>query len=218
MLRLVVFDLDGTLVDSSTDLANATNALIAELGGSTLPDRRIVEMVGEGAPLLVRRALGAAGLDAETPGALPRFLALYDARALEHTRPYDGIPAVLDWLVSRMPLAVLTNKPAAATRQVLAGLGLARYFRETIGGDSPFGRKPDPSALLHLARAHTAEPGETLMVGDSAVDRATALAAGTRICLARYGFGFRIPPDQLRPEDLCIDSPLELIAAVERLL
>lgn len=218
MIRLVVFDLDGTLVDSSTDLANATNALIAELGGATLPDHRIVDMVGDGAPLLVRRALTAAGLDPGIPGALPRFLALYDERALQHTRPYDGIPAALDWLVSRMPLAVLTNKPTAATRQILGGLGLARYFRETIGGDSPFGRKPDPSALLHLARTNAAEPGETLMVGDSAVDRDTALAAGTRICLARYGFGYRIQPDQLRPDDLRIDSPLELIGTVETLL
>ena len=199
MLRLVVFDLDGTLVDSSTDLANATNALVAELGGAALPDQRIVEMVGEGAAVLVRRALTAAGVDPETPGALERFLALYDARLLQHTRAYDGIPDALEWLSTRVPLAVLTNKPAAATRRILAGLGLARYFRETIGGDSPFGRKPIPQALLHLARLDGAEPGETLMVGDSAVDRDTALAAGTRICLARYGFGFRIPAGELRP-------------------
>jgi len=218
MLRLVVFDLDGTLVDSSTDVANATNALIRELGGAVLPDERIVRMVGEGAPLLVRRALAAAGLNPETEGALPRFLTIYGERALEHTRPYDGIPAVLDWLVGRVPLAVLTNKPLAATGCVLAGLGLAAYFGDTIGGDSPFGRKPDPRGLLHLARAHEADPGDTLMVGDSWIDRDTARAAGTRICLARYGFGFRIPPDQLRPDDLLIDRPPDLIATVEPLL
>ena len=117
-----------------------------------------------------------------------------------------------------MPLAVLTNKPTAATRQILAGLGLARYFSETVGGDSPFSRKPDPAGLLHLARAHGAEPGATLMVGDSSVDRETARAAGTRICLARYGFGYRIAPGDLRPDDLRIASPLELIATVESLL
>ncbi len=216
MLRLVVFDLDGTLVDSSTDVANATNALIREFGGATLPVQRIVGMVGEGAPLLVRRALAASGLDPETAGALPRFLALYEERALEHTRPYDGIPAALDWLVSRVALAVLTNKPIAATGHILAGLGLARYFRDTIGGDSPFGRKPDPAGLLHLARAHGVAPGDTLMVGDSVVDRDTARAAGTRICLARYGFG--IPGDQLGPDDLLIDRPLDLITTVEPLL
>ena len=218
MLRLVVFDLDGTLVDSSTDLADATNALVIELGGAPIPAARVVEMVGEGAAVLVRRALSAAGLDPDTPHALERFLALYDKRLLATTRAYDGIPDALEWLSTRVSLAVLTNKPSAATRQILSGLGLARYFRETIGGDSPFGRKPNPEALLHLARAHAAEARETLLVGDSAVDRATALAAGTRICLARYGFGFRIPPDQLGPDDLRIDSPLELIATVERLL
>lgn len=218
MLRLVVFDLDGTLVDSSTDLAGATNALIVEHGGTPLPAGPIVDMVGEGAGVLVGRALTAAGLDPEIPHALERFLALYDARLLRHTRAYPGIPEALEWLSTRVALAVLTNKPAAATHAILAGLGLARYFAETIGGDSPFGRKPNPDALRHLARAHGADPGETLMVGDSSVDRDTAIAAGTRICLARYGFGFRIPAEQLGPDDLRIDSPLELIATVERML
>lgn len=218
MVRLVVFDLDGTLVDSRTDLANATNALLVELGGATLPDERVVEMVGEGAALLVRRALTAAGLDPDAPGALTRFLALYDERLLQHTRPYDGIPDALEWLSRRAPLAVLTNKPTAATRQILDGLGLARYFREAIGGDSPFGRKPDPAGLLHLARANSAEPDETLMVGDSTVDRDTARSAGTRICLARYGFGYRVPAEEPATTDLRIDSPAELIATVEALL
>lgn len=218
MIRLVVFDLDGTLVDSSRDLADATNALIVELGGTPLTVAQVVDFVGEGAKVLVQRALGAAGRDPETPGALPRFLALYDTRLLEHTRAYPGVPEALEWLSTRVGLAVLTNKPSAATNQILAGLDLARYFREAIGGDSTFGRKPNPEALLHLARAYGAEPGETLMVGDSSVDRDTASAAGTRICLARYGFGFRIPADQLGPDDLGIDSPLELITTVERLL
>ena len=218
VIRLVVFDLDGTLVDSRTDLANATNALIVELGGATLPDSRIVEMVGEGAGLLVRRALTAAGLDPGTPGALERFLLLYDERLLEHTRPYDGVLDALEWLFTRAPLAVLTNKPGGATRRILAGLGLARYFREVIGGDSPFGRKPDPAALLHLARAREVEPRETLMVGDSAVDLQTARRAGTRVCLARYGFGYRIPDSDVQDDDLRIDSPAEIVGALEALL
>ena len=218
VIRLVVFDLDGTLVDSRTDLANATNALIVELGGATLPDSRIVEMVGEGAGLLVRRALTAAGLDPGTPGTLERFLLLYDERLLEHTRPYDGALDELEWLFTRAPLAVLTNKPGGATRRILAGLGLARYFREVIGGDSPFGRKPDPAALLHLARASEVEPRETLMVGDSPVDLQTARRAGTRVCLARYGFGYRIPDSDIQDDDLCIDSPAQIIGAIEALL
>lgn len=218
MVRLVAFDLDGTLVDSRTDLANTINALIGELGGAVLPDERIVEMVGEGAGVLVGRALAAAGLPPEQPRALPRFLALYELRLLEHTRAYDGITEALDWLSARLPLAVLTNKPGAATRQILAGLGLAHHFREVVGGDSAFGRKPDPAGLLHLARSTGADPAATLMVGDSSVDRDTAVAAGARICLARYGFGYRIPAEDLRPTDLRIDSPLELIATVEALL
>lgn len=216
--RLVVFDLDGTLVDSRTDLANATNALIAELGGAPLPVDRVAGMVGEGAALLVRRALATSGLDPGTPEALERFLVLYDERLLEHTRPYDGVLDALEWLLTRAQLAVLTNKPEGATRQILAGLDLARYFREVIGGDSPFGRKPDPAALLHLARASGAEPRETLMVGDSAVDLETARRAGTRICLARYGFGYRIPDSDIQDDDLRIDSPAEIIATVEALL
>ncbi|HEX6976353.1 MAG TPA: HAD-IA family hydrolase [Vicinamibacterales bacterium] len=218
MIRLVVFDLDGTLVDSSRDLADATNAMVAEFGGAPLGVDEVVGMVGEGAKVLVERALAAAGLDPATPTALPRFLAIYDAHLLEHTRPYPGIPDALEWLSKRVSLAVLTNKPSHATSEILSGLGLAKYFRETVGGDSPFGRKPNPDALLHLARGAGAEPAETLMVGDSAVDRDTARAAGTRICLARYGFGFRIPEDELLPDDLRIDSPLELVAEVERLL
>lgn len=218
MVRLVVFDLDGTLVDSRADIANATNALIVELGGAPLPEDVVTAMVGEGAGLLVRRALTAASLDPEAPGALDRFLALYDARLLEHTRPYDGIPEALEWLFTRAQLAVLTNKPGGATRQILAGLGLARYFREVIGGDSPFGRKPDPAALLHLARASGVGPRDTLMVGDSAVDLETARRAGTRICLARYGFGYRIPESDIQDDDLRIDSPAEIIGTIETLL
>jgi phosphoglycolate phosphatase len=217
-LRLVVFDLDGTLVDSRRDLANATNALLVELGGAPLDEDAVTGMVGEGAGLLVRRALTAAGLDPGTAGALERFLALYDTRLLDHTRPYPGVTEALDWLRPRVRMAVLTNKPERATRAVLSGLGLSPYFMELIGGDSMHGRKPDPAGLLHLAAAVGAEPADVLMVGDSAVDLDTARRAGTRICLARYGFGFRIPAGDLRDDDLRVDSPLELVGTLEPLL
>src|SRR6188508_1335123 len=133
---LVVFDLDGTLVDSSVDLANAVNALLGDFGAAPIPVSDVTAMVGEGAAVLVRRALAARGLDPETSGALDRFLAHYDPHLLDNTRPYPGMVETLQELSRRMPLAVLTNKPARATDLILTGLGLRHYFREAIGGDT----------------------------------------------------------------------------------
>ena len=128
-IRLVVFDLDGTLIDSRRDLADATNALIAGLGGEPLSLEAVTAMVGEGAAVLVRRALTAAGLDPSAPGALERFLAHYDDRLTVHTRPYDGIVASLEALRSDgLALAVLTNKPGRPTREILERLELARFL------------------------------------------------------------------------------------------
>jgi phosphoglycolate phosphatase len=210
-LALVVFDLDGTLVDSRTDLANATNALIEELGGAPLPETRVADMVGEGAAVLVRRALTASGLNPDTRGALERFLALYDTRLLDHTRPYDGMVDVLEALRRRFPLAVLTNKPARATDQVLEGLGLRRFFGPVIGGDTPAGRKPDPAGLLQIASASGVAPSATLLVGDSPIDQQTAQRAGAHICLARYGFGYRFREADFRGDELFIDHPRMLL-------
>lgn len=211
MIGLIVFDLDGTLVDSHRDLANAANALIDELGGARLTDAAIVGMVGEGAAVLVRRALGAAGLDPATPGALDRFLALYDLVLLEHTRPYAGTEEVLARLGEQAPLSVLTNKPQQATERILEGLGVRHHFRHVVGGDTPFGRKPDPAGLLHMAATAGVEPERTLMVGDSAVDLKAARNAGTRICLVRYGFGFRFTAADFRGDELFADSPSDLL-------
>lgn len=216
--RLVVFDLDGTLIDSRRDLADATNALLIERGGAPRPVDEVARMVGDGASRLVHRALTAAGLDPASPDALPRFLELYDERLLHHTRPYDGIPAVLETLARETPLAVLTNKPRAATERVLDGLGLRPFFRWVHGGDGPFPRKPDPGALLDFAASAAADPALIVMVGDSAVDLATARAAATRLCLARYGFGYRIADDAITPHDEVVDSPAEIPEAVNRLL
>jgi phosphoglycolate phosphatase len=216
MTGLVVFDLDGTLADSSADIASAANALVEELGGTPLPAAAIVDMVGEGAPLLVRRALGAAQLDPDTPGALERFLVLYDTRLLVHTRLYDGMIDALTWIGARVPMSVLTNKPARATGLMLEGLGLGRYFRDVVGGDSARGRKPDPAGLLHLASAAGVRPEDTLMVGDSPIDLATARNAGTRICLVRYGFGYRFTATDFRGDELFVDSPPELMELLRR--
>jgi phosphoglycolate phosphatase len=204
---LIVFDLDGTLVDSSVDLANAVNALLIELGAAPLAEAAIVGMVGEGAGVLVRRALTAAALDPDTPGALDRFLAHYDLHLLDHTRPYPGMVETLAWFNGRLPMAVLTNKPAQPTELMLRGLSLRVYFRTVIGGDTPLGRKPHPAALLQLAADSGVGPGRVLMIGDSPIDLATARNAGTQICLARYGFGYRFTPDDFRGDELFIDAP-----------
>jgi phosphoglycolate phosphatase len=206
-LPLVVFDLDGTLIDSRRDLADAANALIIEGGGQPLPVEAITAMVGEGAPLLVRRALKAAGLDLDIRIALPRFLEHYDERLLVHTRLYDGTREALEALAPRATLAILTNKPQRPTERILDGLAIAPFFRWTIGGDTLHGRKPDPAGLHYLVTAAGADAGSTVMVGDSAIDLRTARAAGTRICLARYGFGFQTAAAELRGDELIADRP-----------
>ena len=217
---LVVFDLDGTLVDSSVDIANAVNALILELGGTPLPLADIVGMVGDGARVLVRRALKAAVLDPEKPKRpgemLERFLAHYDPHLLDHTVPYPGMVDTLNWIAGRLPMAVLTNKPSRATELMLAGLGLRSHFRDVIGGDTAFGRKPDPAGLTHLATAAGVAPARVLMVGDSPVDLATARNAGTQVCLARYGFGYKSAAEDFRGDELFIDSPADLVDLLRR--
>ncbi|HXH06554.1 MAG TPA: HAD-IA family hydrolase [Vicinamibacterales bacterium] len=211
--RLIAFDLDGTLVDSRRDLADSVNAMLAGFGAAPLPDALVGAMVGDGAAMLVRRALGAAGLSAVGHGdALARFLAEYDRRLLAHTRPYDGIVALLEALGAGRRLAVLTNKPGNATRAILRGLELDRFFDAVISGDGPLPRKPDPGGLLALARRAGVTPAETMLVGDSAIDLETARRAGTRVCVARWGFGY--PPGglALREGELAADSPAALRA------
>jgi phosphoglycolate phosphatase len=213
MFSLLIFDLDGTLVDSLRDITESANALLEEHGAAPLAEARIGRMVGEGSARLVARAFEAAGV-AQPSDALERYLAIYSGRLLRHTRPYPGIPEALASLAARLPLAVLTNKPLAATRAILDGLDLARYFDPglVLGGDGPLPRKPDPAGLDSLAaRAHAA-PASTLLVGDSLIDWETAHAAGARVCLARYGFGFRsFPAGRLQPADLSVRTPPELL-------
>jgi phosphoglycolate phosphatase len=215
-MALFVFDLDGTLIDSRRDLADAANALLEECGGASLPVDAVARMVGEGAALLVRRALTAAGLDPQSPGALPRFLELYDDRLLAHTQLYDGTRETLETLAAHDTLAVLTNKPSRATLAILDGLGVARFFKWVVGGDGPWPRKPDPAALRELmSRAETAPP-QTVMIGDSPIDLATARAAGIRVCMVRYGFGFT-SSDNLGPDDMLVDRPSDLVPVLRRI-
>lgn len=212
--KLIVFDLDGTLVDSCKDIADAANLVLESAGAAPLAEDAIGRMVGDGAATLVARAFAAAG---RTPpdDALERFLTFYDGRLLANTRAYPGIRHVLDTLEPRLPLAVLTNKPLAATRAILSGLDLARYFPagRVLGGDGPLPRKPDAAGLVALAADCGVDLADTLLVGDSIIDWRTAHGAGSRVCLARYGFGFTtFPIDQIAPGDIIIDTPMELLS------
>lgn len=213
-ISLIAFDLDGTLVNSLRDLAESANALLAACGAAPLEERAIGRMVGDGAATLVGRAFAASNIPPPSD-ALPRFLRIYNARLLKFTRAYPGVSDLLRELASRrIPLAVLTNKPLEATREILDGLDLARYFPRdrVIGGDGPFPRKPDPAGLLHLAQMTGASADGTLLVGDSLVDWRTSRRAAARICMARYGFGFHdFPVDQLSGEDRVIDCADELV-------
>jgi phosphoglycolate phosphatase len=211
--RLIVFDLDGTLVDSRRDIAEAANTLIEEHGAPPLAEERLGRMVGDGAATLVARAFAAVGIAAPAD-ALERFVAIYGRRLLRHTRPYPRVPEVLSHLSQRSALALLTNKPLAATREILEGLDLARYFgTAVIGGDGPWPRKPHPAGLQHLVAAVGASPETTVLVGDSVIDWRTARAASTAICLARYGFGFEsVPVADLEPADRLVDAPAELLS------
>lgn len=216
MFTLFVFDLDGTLVDSRQDLAQATNRLLVEHGARPLDLDAVVHMVGEGVEKLTDRAFAAAGVLPVPAGAVGRFLELYGESLLVHTRPYAGVPEALEELSHVAGLAVLTNKPRKFSETILHGLGLAAFFGRVLGGDGPHARKPAPEGLLRLITDFDVSVDETLLVGDSAIDLRTARAAGTAIALARYGFGFRdVPRDQLRGDEFIVDAPGDLIGVLQ---
>lgn len=184
---ILVFDLDGTLVDSARDIADSVSEMVESYGAPPIPESTVVTMVGEGAPLLVRRALKQAGIEPSPAEALERFRTIYDRRLMDHTAPYDGVVEVLSLAVKRGPLAVLTNKPLGPSIGILEALGLRGFFSKVIGGDGEFGRKPDPRGLLSL---QALAPGHRMvMIGDSPADWGAAEAASVPFVFARYGFG-----------------------------
>lgn len=214
---LVVFDLDGTLIDSRADLASSANELLCRRGASPLPVDAVAAMVGEGARLLVARAFAAAGLPPPGDADLDEFLAIYDTRLFDRTRPYPGIDEVLAQLAGTTPLAIVTNKPTAPAHRLVDHFGWAGHFLAVLGGDGPLPRKPSPAMLRHVMALAGAAAAATLLVGDSAIDLATARAAGVRFCLARYGFGAgRVPAADLCPEDGVVDRPVDLLPWLER--
>ena len=209
---LLIFDLDGTLVDSIHDLAESASDLSERHGGAHLDDETVTLMIGEGAPVLVERVMALAGHAAPPAGALEEFLEVYDLRMFDTTRPYPGMLDTLRVLADAHAMAVLTNKPEESARRILAHTGLAGFFAHMVFGDGPLGRKPDPAGLRWLLERHGASAERSILVGDSDVDVATAHAAGVRICLARYGFGFvRIDPVSLRGDEWYLDQPRDLV-------
>ena len=209
---IIAFDLDGTLIDSARDLANSVGELLESYGAAPLPFEEVVTMVGEGAPMLIRRVMDRAGVDPDAREALARFMRIYDRRLLDHTTPYPGVREVLALSIRRGPLAVLTNKPLGPSIGLLESMGLRGFFARIIGGDGEHGRKPDPAGLLSLQALAPNEP--IVMVGDSPADWKVAVNAGCPFVFARYGFGapkFATPPDTPH----IINHPRELDRVLE---
>ena len=221
-IRLILFDLDGTLVDSRLDLANSVNGMLRRYSRPELPLEVIASYVGDGAPMLVRRALGDPDDEMFLQEALDFFLAYYREHKLDTTVVYPGIVDALRAM--RLPangacgerrMAVLSNKPVNPSRAIVEALGLGEFFVQVYGGNSFPTKKPDPLGALTLARENGVEPGQALIVGDSDIDVLTARNAGMWSCGVSYGFA----PHSLEqaPPDVLVDSPHELPLVLKEL-
>lgn len=203
-MDLLIFDLDGTLIDSKLDLAHAVNAARAHLALPPLENDRVYSYVGDGAPVLMRRALGPEAPEEEVQKALEYFYAYYREHMLDHTRLYPGVRESLDRLRGEgVRMAVLTNKPVRFSQGIIDGLDLASHFFRVYGGNSFPRKKPDPMGVQALLREAAVQPEAALMVGDSAVDVRTARNSGILCCGVTYGF----QPETLQsePPDFLMD-------------
>lgn len=209
VVRALIFDLDGTLIDSKQDLIRSVNAMLRKMGREKLHEDTISCYIGHGAPKLVARALGNGASEAEREQALKFFLAHYEEHKLDSTRPYAGVAEALEEL-HRFPMAVLTNKPVRVSRRIVEGLGLAKYFRAVYGGNSFETKKPEPLGARKILEELGAAAGETMMVGDSEVDVQTARNAGTLAAAVNYGFGTH--DRAAYPADLYLDRLTDLTA------
>jgi len=220
-IRLVIFDLDGTLVDSRRDLATSINAMLAHCGRPELPLEVIASYIGDGAPMLVRRALGDPDDEQSLKQALEFFLAYYREHKLDTTVVYPGIADALAALRTggngggQRRMAVLSNKPVNPSRAIVDALGLGGFFVQVYGGNSFPTKKPDPLGAITLARENAVEPGQTLIIGDSDIDVLTARNAGMWSCGVTYGFA----PHSLAqaPPDVLVDMPEELPLVLKKL-
>ena len=216
--RAVVFDLDGTLIDSGPDLARLLNIVLAEYGRSEIGLDRVRGFVGDGIAKLVERGFEATGgsTEMERRSATDRFLAIYEAEPAALTRPYPGVAETLQRLKDDgRRLAVCTNKAERVTMAVLRALDIARYFGAVIGGDSLAARKPDPAPLRAAIEQLGADAASSVMVGDNEHDAATAKAAGVACVLVTYGYA-RAPLASL-PAAATIDRFDELPAVLDYL-
>jgi phosphoglycolate phosphatase len=213
-VRGLIFDLDGTLIDSKLDLILSVNAMLRELGGTELPAETISGFIGHGAPVLVARALGAAASEEDRGRALDFFLAHYEKHKLDNTCAYPGVAETLAELAGRgVPMAVLTNKPVRISVRILEAMGLAGFFRVIYGGNSFATKKPDPLGARTILGELNVPAGEALLVGDSEVDVQTARNAG---CLAAaVNFGFGVHDRVAFPADIYIDRFEELAGLVD---
>lgn len=206
---LLIFDLDGTLIDSSEDLAISVNAALAHVGRPSLSNAIIHSYVGNGAPTLIRRALGAGTAEELEAEALAFFLKFYRQHALAHTRLYEGIRDLLDHArAGGQQMAVLTNKPTRISVDIIAALGLSSHFFRVYGGDSFLDKKPDPTGILQLCGESGISKEQTVMIGDSAVDIQTARNAGVKSCGVLWGF----QPESFAayPPDIAVHNPADL--------
>jgi phosphoglycolate phosphatase len=213
-IQLVIFDLDGTLIDSRLDLVHSVNAALRHIGRPELPDEVIASYVGDGAPILIQRALGGETVDEATVRrGLECFLSYYREHKLDHTTVYPGIAEALGTIQNSgngrpRRLAVLSNKPVGPSRKIVDALGLGKFFAQVYGGNSFATKKPDPEGARQLLHEIGVRPEQAVIVGDSHVDIETGRNAGLWTVAVTYGFA----PHTLEEAhpDLTLDNPQEL--------
>ena len=214
-MNLLIFDLDGTLIDSKLDLVHSVNAARHLMGLPNISEALVSSYVGDGAPVLMRRALGPAASDADVQRALEFFLAYYRDHMLDNTYLYPGVREALDGLLEGgAKMAVLTNKPVRFSHAIIDGLGLGGHFFQVYGGNSFEQKKPDPVGIEALLAESGAARERTIMVGDSGVDVRTARNARVLACGVSYGFQ---PESFLQdPPDILVDEMSELVEYVRK--
>ena len=211
--KLLIFDLDGTLIDSREDLANSINAMLTHFGKNPLPHEVIASYIGDGAPMLVRRSLGDPDDENFVQDAVLYFMGWYREHKLDNTYVYEGVKESLDAIQKSrdgelLKMAVLSNKPVGPSRAIVEALGLAPYFFQVYGGNSFHTKKPDPTGVQALLEEAKVAADETVIIGDSDIDVLTARNSGIYSVGVKYGLAPHTLEDA--PPDVLIDTPREL--------